>query len=126
MNKPETMMIDDVKYIRADSAKKEAVSSDGKPFVVCRSTTASPYFGYLESELIAPDGKSTVVLIEARRIYEWHGAAGLQQLAESGTSQPSKCKFTPKVKVKISNVHEILYCTEDAKKSLEGVKEWKI
>jgi hypothetical protein len=124
--KPETMMIDDVRYVREDSLKKEAKSIDGKPFVICRSTTASPYFGYLESDTIAPDGKSTVVLIEARRIYEWYGAAGLQQLAESGTAQPTKCKFTPMVKVKISNVHEILYCTETAKKSLEEVKEWKL
>ena len=126
MSKPETMMIDDVKYVRADSVKKEAKSLDGKPFVICRSTSASPYFGYLESDVVQADGKSTVILIEARRIYEWYGAAGLQQLAESGTTQPSKCKFTPKVKVKISNVHEILYCTEESKKCLEAVKEWKL
>jgi hypothetical protein len=120
------MMINNVKYVREDSFKKEAVSLDGKPFVICRSTSASPYFGYLESDVVQADGKSTVVLVEARRIYEWYGAAGLQQLAESGTSQPTKCKFTPKVKCKISNVHEILYCTEESKKSLEGVKEWKL
>lgn len=126
--KPITMMIDDIKYVREDSikAQKSFAELDGKSFVVCRSTSASPYFGYLESDVVQADGKSTVVLIEARRIYEWYGAAGLQQLAESGTSQPTKCKFTPKVKVKISNVHEILYCTEEAKKSLEAVKEWKL
>ncbi len=125
MSKPETMMIDDVKYVREDSLKKECISLDGKPFVICRSTTASPYFGYMESDVVQADGKSTVILIEARRIYEWYGAAGLQQLAESGTSNPSKCKFTAKVKVKLSNVHEILYCTEISKKSLEGVSVWK-
>lgn len=126
MSKPMTMKIDDVEYVRKDSINTEAKSMDGKPFVICRSTSASPYFGYLESDIIQADGKSTVVLIEARRIYEWYGAAGLQQLAESGTTQPTKCKFTPKVKVKISNVHEILYCTESSKKSLEEVKEWKL
>lgn len=116
------IIINGTKYIKESTFAEQ----DGKSFVICRSTTASPYFGFLESSIVEQDGKHTVVLSGARRIYQWYGAAGLQQLAESGTTQPDRCKFTPKVKVKISNVHEILYCTEQAKKSLEGVAEWKL
>ena len=122
MNKPETMMIDDIKYVRADSFKKDAATLDGKQFVVVRSTTASPFFGYLEKE---DEVNKTVILCNARRIYYWEGASTLSQLAESGTSKPDKCKFPAAVKVKISNVHEIYYATEEARISLESVKVWK-
>jgi hypothetical protein len=117
-----TIKINEVEYVRADSLQKDAKSLDGKPFVIVRSTTASPFFGYLEEE---DEVNKTVVLLNARRIYEWYGAATLSQLAESGTSQPDKCKFPAPVKVKISNVHEIYYATENARKNLEAIKVWK-
>ena len=119
---PMTIKINEVEYVRKDSLVKEGKSLDGKPFVIVRSTTASPFFGYLEKE---DEVNKTVILVNARRIYEWYGAATLSQLAESGTSQPDKCKFPAPVKVKISNVHEIYYATEAAQKNLEGVKIWK-
>ena len=123
MSKPNTIKIDEVEYVRKDTIKQEAQTLDGKPFVIVRSTTASPFFGYLEKE---DDVNKTVVLVNARRIYEWHGAATLSQLAESGTTQPEKCKFPAPVKVKISNVHELYYATEEARKNLEAVKIWKV
>jgi hypothetical protein len=123
MSKPQTMKIDDVEYVRKDSITQFAIPVDGKPFVIVRSTTASPFFGYLEKE---DEINKTVILVNARRIYEWYGAATLSQLAESGTSQPDKCKFPAPVKVKLSNVHEIYYATEAAKKCLEAVKIWSV
>lgn len=123
MSKPNTIKIDEVEYIRKDTIKNEAKSLDDKPFVIVRSTTASPFFGYLEKE---DEVNKTVILVSARRIYEWYGAATLSQLAESGTSQPDKCKFPAPVKVKISNVHEIYYATDAARKNLESVKVWKV
>jgi len=123
MSNPNTIKIDEVEYVRKDTIKQDATPLDGKPFVIVRSTTASPFFGYLEKE---DEVNKTVILINARRIYEWHGAATLSQLAESGTSQPDKCKFPAAVKVKISNVHEIYYATEEAQKNLEAVKIWKV
>lgn len=119
----EEMTINNEVYVKKSSVKSsEFANVDGKPFVVVRSTTASPFFGYLEKE---DDAAKTVVLVQARRIYYWEGAATLSQLAESGTSKPDKCKFPAAVKVKISNVHEIYYATEVARKSLEGVKIWQ-
>lgn len=123
MNKPETIKIDDVEYVRKGTETKYAKELDGKSFVIVRSTTASPFFGYLEKE---DEVNKTVILVNARRIYEWYGAATLSQLAESGTSQPDKCKFPAPVKVKISNVHEIYYATEEARKNLEAVKIWRV
>src|SRR5690606_40675884 len=83
----DTVTINGVEYVRKDSVKNEAQTLDGKPFVIVRSTTASPFFGYLESEDLV---NKTVTLVQARRIYRWYGAATLSQLAESGTSQPDR------------------------------------
>jgi hypothetical protein len=118
----ETIVLNNEEYVKKSSIKVEAPSIDGKPFVIVRSTTASPFFGYLEKE---DDTAKTVILINARRIYYWAGAATLSQLAESGTSKPNDCKFPAPVKVKLSNVHEIYYATEEARKCLEAVKIWK-
>ena len=121
-NKMDTVTINGVEYVRKDSVKNEAQTLDGKPFVIVRSTTASPFFGYLESEDLV---NKTATLVNARRIYEWYGAATLSQLAESGTSKPDKCKFPAPVKVRVSNVHELYYATEEARVNLESVKVWK-
>src|ERR1035437_8961780 len=121
-NEMESVILNNEEYVKKSSIKIEAQLIDGKPFVIVRSTTASPFFGYLEKE---DDVAKTVVLVNARRIYYWAGAATLSQLAESGTSKPNECKFPAPVKVKISNVHEIYYATEEARKCLEAVKIWK-
>lgn len=118
----DTMIINGEEYVKKSLVKEDAQTLEGKPFVVVRSTTASPFFGYLEKE---DEVNKTVILCNARRIYYWEGAATLSQLAESGSSKPDKCKFPAPVKVKISNVHEIYYATEEARKNLEGVKVWQ-
>jgi hypothetical protein len=122
-NEMDTVTLNGVEYVRKDSVKQEATSLDGKPFVVVRSTTASPFFGYLENEDTV---NKTVTLVNARRIYQWFGAATLSQLAESGTSKPKECKFPCAVsKVRINNVHELYFATEEARKNLESVPVWK-
>ena len=121
-NEMETVTINGVEYVRKDSVKQEANALDGKPFVVVRSTTASPFFGYLEHEDVA---NQTVTLVQARRIYYWAGAATLSQLAEEGTSKPNECQFPCAVsKVRISNVHELYFATGKAQNSLESVPVW--
>lgn len=120
----DAVILNGIEYVRKDSVKSTAETLDGKPFVVVRSSTASPFFGYLENE---DTTNKTVTLVKARRIYEWQGAATLSQLAEEGTTKPDKCKFPQAVsKVRISNVHELYFATEEARKNLESVPVWKL
>ena len=54
------------------------------------------------------------------------GAASLSELAMVGPKKPQDCKFSVVVpSIKVIDVIEIIPCTEEAIKAIEGVKEWK-
>jgi hypothetical protein len=90
-------------------------------FVIVRTFSAGVFAGYIESR----NGQE-VVMRNARRIWYWDGAATLSQLAMEGTKKPDNCKFPcPVDRVELLQVIEILDCTEDAQKSIEGVPVWK-
>lgn len=121
MSKPETITIDDVKYVRADSVTEKAPNLDGMKYVIVRTYSAGVFAGYLESR----NGQE-VVMRKARRIWYWEGAASLSQLAEEGTSKPNSCKFPQEVdRVELLQAIEILDCTKKAQDSIASVKVWK-
>ena len=92
-----------------------------KPYVIARASKAGVFAGHLKSFK-----KKRVVLLNARRIWYWEGAATLSQLAQEGTSKPDGCKFPCAVnKVVLTEVIELLSCTEAAQASIEGVKIWR-
>lgn len=122
MSKPETITIDDVKYIRADAVEQPAGMLDGLQFKIVRTFSAGVFAGYVASR-----NGNEVVLIKARRLWKWAGAASLSQLAVDGTSLPRECKFpTPVSEVLLTEVIEILSVTEKAKKSIDSVAIWKV
>lgn len=91
------------------------------PYVIVRTYSAGVFAGYL----VKREGKE-VELKKARRIWQWFGAASLSQLAESGTSEPEKCKFPEEVsEVILTEAIEILSVTEKAKQSIASVPVWK-
>jgi hypothetical protein len=108
------IIINGVTYIKEQSENEYS-------YVIARTYSAGVFAGYL----VKRDGKE-VELKEARRIWQWFGAASLSQLAESGTSKPNECKFPePVSKVILTEVIEILSVTETAKKIIESVPVWK-
>ena len=122
MEKPKTMRIDDVEYIRKDSVTNEqAQKLDGLRYCMIRTYSAGVFAGYLKEI----NGKIGTVL-QARRIYYWDGAASLSQLATAGTSKPENCKFPCEVtEVILTEIIEVIPCTEKARLSIKGVKVWK-
>ena len=67
-----------------------------------------------------------VVVSDARRIWYWAGAASLSQLATTGTSNPSACKFPATVaSVTLKDWIEIIPTTEAARESIDEVKPWQ-
>lgn len=90
-------------------------------YVIARAYGAGVFAGELESR----KGQE-VVLINARRLWYWSGAASLSQLAVDGTKDPSNCKFPCEVpRVELLQVIEILDVTEKAKESIKGVAIWQ-
>ena len=121
MSKPETITIDDVKYVSADSVTQQATPMDGLKYVIIRTYSAGVFAGYLESR----NGQE-VVLRNARRIWYWEGAASLSQLAEDGSSKPNGCKFPQEVsRVELLQAIEILDVSKKAQEFIASVKVWK-
>lgn len=119
----EVVEINGVKYVPQDSINyiQDAEKLDGMKYVIVRTYSAGVFAGYLKSM----DNKN-VVLVNARRIWYWDGAATLSQLATDGVSKPENCKFPCVVdSVDLTEAIEIIDCTEKAKVSIAGVVIWK-
>ena len=89
--------------------------------VIVRGDRSGVFFGTLAEK----DGKE-VRLENCRRIWYWDGANSISQLAVDGVTKPSSCKFTVTVsEIIITDVIEIIPCTDKAIENIEGVKEWR-
>ena len=119
--KVEEISINGIVYIPKSEAPKMADDLNGMKYVIVRTNTAGVFAGYLKSR----NGQE-VVLLKARRIWYWDGAASLSQLSVDGTSKPENCKFPCEVEsVELLQVIEILPVTEKAQKSIKEVIVWK-
>lgn len=89
--------------------------------VIIRADRAGVFFGTLREK-----NGNEVVLTDCRRLWYWDGAASISQLAVEGTKKPDNCKFTMEVPtITILGVIEIIPCTDEAIKSIQGVSVWK-
>ena len=90
-------------------------------YVIIRTFSAGVFAG----ELIERTGKE-VELKDARRLWQWAGAASLSQLSQEGTKFPGKCKFPCEVKtIILTEAIEIIPCTKNAQESIKKVPVWK-
>jgi hypothetical protein len=88
---------------------------------IVRTYSAGVFF----AEIVKRTGKEAV-LKNARRIWCWHGAASLSQLAQSGTTKPGDCKFPEPVdSITVTEVIEILDVTPAAAATIDSVKPWR-
>ncbi len=117
------IVVDGIKYIPETEAKKEkAVSFKGLPYKIVRTYSAGVFAGYLKKKT----GQNAVVL-NARRLWQWGGAASLSQLAMEGTKKPENCKFPTEVdEVELDQVIEVLAVTKKAQDSIKSVPVWEI
>jgi len=118
----DTIVVDGVEYIRRDSANLMAEpDEDGALYVIIRADKSGVHAGYLHRR-----GGDEVKLRQSRRIWYWDGAASISQLAVDGTSRPENCKFSvPVPQITVLGVIEVIPCTEEAQRSIQGVPEWR-
>ena len=96
----------------------------GKKAII-RANRAGVFFGTVKEVNDTPAGRE-VVLENSRRIWYWDGAASISQLATEGTKKPNSCKFTVTVpEHSVIQVIEIIPCSDEAIKSIEGVRVWR-
>ena len=118
MDKPKTLMIDDVEYIRKDSMSKKAESVDGMDYCVIRTYSAGVHIGYLKSR----NGQD-VELVNSRRLWSWDKAASLSQVAMDGCNAKKFAMILPSIT--LTDAIEIIPCSQKAKDALEALPEWK-
>ena len=117
----ETIKINEVEYVRRDRVGEAAKNVDGLPYVIVRTYSAGVHAGYMKNH----KGRE-VKLLNSRRMWSWQGAATLSQMAQSGTSNPSRCKFPEEVgEIILTEAIEILAVTEQANKTIGEVPIWK-
>lgn len=89
---------------------------------IIRCDRSGVFFG----EIAQREGQDAV-LRNVRQLWYWDGAASLMQLADEGVKKPQNCKFTVTVaEIVVTDVIEILPCTDLAINSIQAVQEWKI
>jgi len=111
--------IDGTEYMPVSECIAEVITND---YVIVRTHSAGVFAGYLKSRV----GKE-VVLTDARRLWQWYGAASLSQLAMEGTSDPKNCKFPCTVqKITLTEAIEIIPTTLAAKESIIAVPVWSV
>lgn len=116
-----SIVVNGVEYVQKSEVSEKAESMDGLKYVICRTYSAGVFAGYLKSR----EGQE-VVMLKARRLHYWDGAASLSQAAMEGFSKPQNCRFPQEVdEVLLLNAIEILPCTLKAQKSIKGVNVWK-
>ena len=89
------------------------------PYVILRTYSAGCFAGELESR----EGQEGT-LATGRRLWCWAGALSLSDLAAKGTAKPTECKFSAPVRTTLTQIIEVLYCTPEARASIEGVAAW--
>jgi hypothetical protein len=115
----QSIELNGVKYVR--KAEEQVKVVDGKEYSIVRTYSAGVFAGWIDVDHVGECG----IVYDARRIWYWAGAASLSQLAVDGTSKPEECKFPCEVEqVKLSNIIEVIPCTEKAMKSIEEVPVW--
>lgn len=94
-------------------------------YYIIRTYAAGVWFGKIKEF-----NGSVAIIIEARRLWYWSGAASLSQLAIEGTKRPNDCKFamtiTDEDGVCLPQVIELNPCTNSAVENIKSVREWKI
>lgn len=117
------IIIDGITYVPKGSIAPSAPAKSvkGMKYCIVRTYSAGVFAGYVKER----NGKEAIIL-NARRLWYWSGAASLSQLAMEGTTKPTECKFPCEVpEVELTEVIEVVPCTQAAQDSIASVAIWK-
>lgn len=113
--------INGVEYVRKDLLQSiPAVDRDGLPCVIVAAGIGGIHYGFLKSK-----AGTEVVLVHARRVQYWEGAASISEMAMRGVSKPGNCRISaPVTEITLTKAVEIIPVSTSAQASLNGVPIW--
>ncbi len=113
------IVVNGINYVR-EGMGTTAEKLDGLRYCVVRTYSAGVFCGYVKER----NGQEAVVL-SARRLHYWDGAASLSQLSQEGVTKPENCRFPMEVpSVELIQVVEVIECSEKARLNIAGVPVW--
>lgn len=93
-----------------------------KKYYIVRAREAGVFYGEIKER-----SSEEITMKNVRKLWYWEGACAVEQIAVAGVAKPENCKFTVVVdEMIIANPIQIIPCSEKSKKSIDGVKIWKI
>jgi len=103
--------------------KSEMAETVEGHYVIVRCKNAGVHAGYLKSR----EG-GIVTLTDSRRLWRWWSKFTLSGLATCGVlkSKENEVRFAcvlPKLDLTESDVCEVIYCTEEARESIQSIPE---
>ena len=100
---------------------RKETTMDKKQKYIVRCDRSGIFYG----EIAGRNGQE-VQMENVRCLWYWSGAASLLELAKSGVKNTARCKFTVSVdSITLLDAIELLPCTPEAERSIDGVEEWK-
>ena len=119
----DTMIINGEEWVKKSTlpeTHKMSADLDGLPYYIIRTYSAGVFAGHVKER----NGKEAIVL-KARRLWYWEGAASLSELAMHGVSEPKNCKFPCEVEsVELTEVIEVIPATIKCRESIKEVPVW--
>lgn len=90
---------------------------------IVRCNNAGVFFGTVKETSKDANGIN-VLMSNVRKIWYWDGACAVEQLAVSGCNNDSKLTIVVE-EMEVMSAVQIIPCTDEAIRNLEGHKEWK-
>lgn len=122
MSNPESIKIDDIEYIRKDKLPSMAQEVDGMKYCVVRTYSAGVHIGYVAE--FGEKHPQHAKLINSRRLHYWGGAASLSQVALDGVNDSSRIAMELP-EIELTDVIEVIPCSEYAAEFFKKAKAWK-
>jgi hypothetical protein len=117
------IVIDGVKYVPADSVPTgaPAKSVKGMKYCIVRGYQSGVWAGYVKEQ----EG-TRVIILNARNIWYWKGAASLAQLSQEGIKNLTDSKITQEVpEMTLLDANTVMPCTEVSRGVIVGAPIWK-
>jgi len=110
-------------YVKKGSEVNIAPPTDGMRYCVVRTYSAGVHIGYV-AQFGSDNNPQYAKLLKSRRLHYWNNAASLSQVAMEGVGNESRIAMELP-EIQLTDVIEVIPCSEDGAKFFQNAKVWK-
>ena len=121
--KVDELTIDGTVYVPKESISKLAEETEGMKYCVVRTYSAGVHIGYVKE--FGDKHPQHAKLINSRRLHYWKNACSLSQVAIDGVDEENSRIAITLPELELTDVIEVITCSEKAMNFFKTAKEWK-